>query len=371
MNAVAEPLLVSNSQEAQMETGKQLFPRRDVLLSSLGVLSLGPMSNVALAARAGREGPSTSVVPKRFFNLQQHYSKDELSALYLKKYPHRKLFSADAIEPRTSVFFYWDPQENLLVNPFNLKADSSTKPGTYSINAEVYNFHPSSTDDNQVWSQLDTNVQMTFSLQAADANNDLFQWIVMAGLDFASQYLSGKDSKLLSLSDNNQLNGGVPASQQIQITDGQVSMMVGLAGQKKKSWWDTFIQLFQSVTNSPLFGLLPLPKLAVSAVSAIDSLLNQVEQQEKLVQVLQGKKLPFRLYDGTSTNPFLLKPGTWVVLDALSASSHIDSASHNIKDLVVDIPGQLFELKTKDGAAVDMTYSVLNILIPPVKTAGS
>lgn len=358
---------MSKSDLDRLESGSA---RRGFLTSTLGSLAIGAAAELLVTGISSNSAAFAQVPTDRFFDFQSTHSHDELYSLYLKKYPHSRVFS-QPLAARTSVFFYWDPQANLLVNPFNLKDDGKTKPGTYSINAEVYNFHPSSSDDNQVWSKLDSNVQMTFSLQAADPNNDLFQWIVMAGLNFASQYLQGKDNKLLSVSDNNQLTSNIPASQQIQISDGQVSMMVGLAGQKKKSWWDDFIQIFHAVANSPVLGLLPLPKLAVSAVSAVDNLLNQVEQQQRLVQVLQGKKLPFRLYDGTSTNPFLLKPGTWVVMDSQAAAGHIDNGDHNIHDIVLDIPDQLYELKTKAGASVDMTYSVLNILLPSVKTQNS
>ena len=37
---------------------------------------------------------------------------------------------------------------------------------------------------------------------------------------------------------------------------------------------------------------------------------------ERLVQILNGKKLYSRIHDGGSTNPFVLRPGYWVVLDA-------------------------------------------------------
>jgi hypothetical protein len=341
--------------------------RRGFLTSTVGPLAVGTIAELLGVGISGQSVAAAASQGDRFFDFQSTHTRDELYALYLKKYPHSKILS-QPLAARTSVFFYWDPQAKVLVNPFNLKDDGKMKPGTYSVNAEVYNFHPSTSDDDQIWSQLDSNVQMTFSLQAADSNNDLFQWIVLAGLNFADQYLQGKDNKLLSISDNNQLTNKIPTSQQVQISDGQVSMKIGLAGQKKKSWWDDFIQIFSAVANSPMLGLLPLPKLALSTADAVGSLLNQVEHQQKLVPVLQGKKLPFRLYDGTSTNPFLLKAGTWVVMDSQAALSHISGDDHNINDIVLDIPDQLYELKMKQGGApVDMTYSVLNILLPPVK----
>jgi hypothetical protein len=303
---------------------------------------------------------------KPFFDLTEAYSRDQLVQLYLKKPTSRFAAERFAQTPtRDSVFFYWDQAAKKMVNPFNLQADASTKPGTYSINAELLSFHPSSADSNGIWKDLSNNLQVTFNIQAAEPSGDLVQWLTMAGLQIASDFMSGQDSRLLSLTDNNQMTDFRPA-EQVQIVNGQVDMMVSLAGQKKKSFWDDLLQIFKSVTDSPIFGLLPIPKLYSTAVSALNAFFNQVEQQQRLIKVLSGKKLKFRIYDGTSTNPFLLKPGYWVILDAQAAASHMDNMQN--LDLVLDVPGQLYEVKDKDNRPVDITYCVAQILLPPVKS---
>jgi hypothetical protein len=345
--------------------------RRTFIHSSVATLLL---SQVSVGNAQVSSGKKVSSPGAPFFD-SKSYSEDELVWLYQKRHLHpgTKFYEAQlaaaaetAPSAADSVFFYWDDTAKLLVNPYSLKSDNTLKTGSYTINAEVLNFHPSSRVNQDVLSSLDTNLQLVFRTQAADSNGDLITSITMAGLQFAGDYLSGKDSKLLTLSANNQLTN-FPPSEQISIVDGQVSLIVGLAGQKKKSFWDDLVQIFQSFTNSPVFGLLPIPKLYSTAAQTVVALLNQVEQQQRLIPLLSGKKLDFRLYDGASTNPFLLKPGFWVLMNAQEAASHIDKTSHNINDLVLDIPGQLYEMKDKNGNAVDMTYCVSRVLLPAVK----
>ena len=114
-------------------------------------------------------------------------------------------------------------------------------------------------------------------------------------------------------------------------------------------------------------NLLPIPKLYQTAADTIGTLLTQLNQDQKLVQVLDGKKLQFRIYDGSSFNPFVLRAGYWVLLDAQVASPQIDPSSHNINGWVLDVPGQLYELKDNNGDAVDFTHSVAELLLPEAK----
>lgn len=322
-------------------------------------------------------GHTHQAQPRRpFYDTTTKYSPDDLFRLYQKRsmYGEHSYLAAQEKAAATplatdSVLFYWDPTTNLLTNPYNLKADTTfTSSKTYTINAEVLNFHPSSNVDQNVLASLDTNLQLVFQTQNVDSSGDLLTSITMAGLQFADNYLSGTDSKLLPLTSNNQLTSFPPA-EQIDIVDGQISMKVSLAGQKRASFWDKLLQIFQSFTNSPVFGLLPIPKLYSTAAQTVTTLLNQVEQEQRLIPLLNGKILDFRLYDGGSTNPFVMKPGFWVVMNAEEAAPHIDSTSHNITDLQVDIPDQLYEMKDKSGNAVDITYCVSRILIPTVQSS--
>lgn len=350
---------------------------RRSLLQTLCVLAASTgVDTPGLLAAAAPDQPAKSV-GANYFNVNATYSQTELAYLYQARHAHGggrvPFFNAEIASlagTRDSVLFYWDMDQKKLVNPFNLKADPSiSKDKSYTINAEVLNFHPSSTDADDVWSNLQTNLQLTFRTQATDANGDALTSITMAGLNFAQEFLGGKDGKLLSVPSTNGGNNltSFAPSEQVSITNGEVSLMVGLAGQKKGSFWDTLVAIFKQVTDSPVFGLLPIPKLYQTAADTIGTLLSQLNQAQGLVQVLNGKKLQFRIYDGSSFNPFVLRPGYWVILDAQVASGHMDSKTHDINDWMLDLPGQLYELKDNNGEAVDITYSVAEILLPEAK----
>jgi len=323
--------------------------------------------------------PKLRTVPTTYLDVNAFYTDEELAWLYRanRLHPKSRLFDgqlARAAATRDSVLFYWDDSKQKLTNPYNLIPDSSiASDKQYTINADVLNFHPSSADVDSIWSKLDTNLQLTFRTYAIDSQGDLLTSITMAGLDFAQDYLSGKDGKLLTVPSDggkNSLTNFSP-SEQITITNGEVNLMIGLAGQKKKSFWDTLVSIFGQVTNSPVFGMLPIPKLYQTAATTISTLLSQIEQSQRLVQVLNGKKLYFRIHNGGSTNPFVLRPGYWVVLDAQAVGSHIDPTTHDINDWILDIPGQLYEVKDHNGDAVDITYSVANIQLPEAKKVSS
>ena len=134
--------------------------RRTFMHSSIATLLL---SQVAVGYEQNSGLKPTSAGPP-FFN-SEPYTEDELVWLYQKKHLHAgsKFYEAEEAAPATdSVFFYWDDGANLLVNPYSLKADSTVKPGSYTIKAEVLNFHPSAKINQDVLSSLDTNLQSMF-----------------------------------------------------------------------------------------------------------------------------------------------------------------------------------------------------------------
>lgn len=347
--------------------------RRD-FMQMLGAAAMSARSFPIDLSQTNSTG-KTGMLPPSYFDVNAAYTDEELAWLYLGKrlHPKSQLFDAQiaaAAATRDSLLFYWDDAKKKLTNPYNVSpASSIAKDKQYTINADVLNFHPSSADVDSIWSKLDTNLQLTFRTYAVDTQGDLLTSITMAGLEFAQDYLSGKDGKLLTVPSDQGKNNltSFPPAEQVAITNGEVNLMVGLAGQKKKSFWDSLVAIFGQITNSPVFGKLPIPKLYQTAATTVSTLLTQIEKSERLVQILNGKKLYFRIYDGGSTNPFVLRPGYWVVLDAHAASSHIDPATHDIKDWVLDIPGELYEVKNQNGDAVDITYSVANIQLPEVK----
>jgi hypothetical protein len=340
--------------------------RRSFLQSSAGALILTAIGKgTASQAAQGIATPDGAALPskERLFAFDTHYSKSEILSLYTKDTAPG--FRATEVRARDSVLFYWDPEKKQLINPFNLKADDKTKPGNYTLKVEVLSFHPSSADNSSIWNDLSNQVQLTFATKAADQSGNIYTWLTMAAIQIGNEFLAGKDQKLLPFSDNNQLTN-FQASDQITIADGQVSLRFGIAGQKKDTFWTWLIGLFTTAANSPIVGMLPIPKLAATAVDAFGKLLDQAQKSDKLVQALNGKLLQFRIYDGTSSAPFLLRPGYWVLLDAVTAKKYFDKDS-NISGLILDVPGQLYEMVNTKDQPVDTTYCVFSLLIPQVK----
>ncbi len=343
-------------------------------------LSAGP---AALAALELFDSPPVAAQDSggSFFDFRSHYGYAELKNIYHPLTPVATAAAAlpappprEMAAPAGSVLYYWDAQANRLTNPFNLKPDAGFKAGTsYMLKSSVYNFHSSKADMDSVWADESNNVQLTFQAMALDPFDQELTWIVMAGLNMASANLKGADNKSLSVTNNNQLTGSGSPSDSIIITDGQVSLTLGVAGQKKKSFWDTLVSLLGTITDSPVFGLLPLPRLASSTLTAVSGLLSQIEKANKLVRVLSGKQVDFRLYDatGSDSNPFVLKPGFWVVLNADQAKSYIDlSDGQNFnKNIVLDIPSQQYALvdTSKNNMPIDVTYAVARIQLPQYK----
>lgn len=337
------------------------------LASSLGALSV--LDRETLNAL----GQDVPVQVSDFFNFQSKYEYSELMHLYGKQgnSPYAGSSAAPGTIPST-VFFYWDDQAKQLINPYNLKPDSKISAGNYELKANVYNFHPSSGDITKFWKDDTNNVQLTFTAQANDQFDEEFQWIVLSGMSMLGNDLKGKDKQSLSLPSNNALTS-FPSSEKIIITNSEVSLTLGLAAQKKQSILNHFIAAFKTIVGSPMFGLIPMPKLASDTVTAISTLLSQISKDNSLTPVIKGKQVDFRLYDGSSTNPFVLKPGYWVIMDAVQARPLIDNKdSENIKKgILLDLPNQQYELvdSSSNQQSVDITYAVIRILIPPVKTS--
>jgi hypothetical protein len=350
--------------------------RRDFIQSAI-VAAAAVRSARALGAETKTN--SENFVPPTYFDFNAAYSTEELAWLYQRKHLKSGKFFENKIAPptvRDGVLFFCDTTANKLINPANVTPDpliSASK--QYTINAEVLNFHPSSDQVSAVWSKLDTNLQLTLRTHAVDSDDNLVTSISMAGINVASQFMGGSDGKLVSLqsgSGENQLTSFPPA-EQVAITNGQIEIMVGLAGQKKASFWDHLLTIVKEITNSPIFGLLPIPKLYQTASQTVETLLSQVEQSNRLVQVLNGKKLFFRICNGSAIDPlhvFVLRSGYWIVLDAQSAGPKIDPTTHNIDDWSLDVEGEQYELKDKDNHPVDITYSVASILLPEAKSTG-
>jgi hypothetical protein len=282
--------------------------------------------------------------------------------------PVTELHAAALSVPGSEVFF-WDRSKMQLINPSNLTPDSTIKPGTYNIQAAVYSFHSSESDMKELFNDDANNVQLTFRAQATQ-NGEEFTWIVQAGLNVASNLLGGSDKQSLNLSNkNNKVTDFASPADQITVTDGAVSLWIGLAAQKKDSWWDTFLKAIHLISDSPLFALVPMAKLASMTANAVDQMTQQIEEHQKLTTIITGNRLDFTLYPGTSQNPFTLRPGFWVVMNHDQADRYVDyNDNENIrKGVILDIAGQQYNIvDTANGhKPIDVTYAVANISLAP------
>jgi hypothetical protein len=268
----------------------------------------------------------------------------------------------------SSAVFFWDTNKNQLINPINLIPDQNIKSANYLLQADLYSFHSSKSDMQTHFGGNSNNVQIDFRAKATQSGED-YLWIVTAGLNIADQFLGGKDQQSISLSNSaNQLTN-FSSQDQIVIADGEVSLWIGLNVHKKDGWWDTFLKAIHMITNSPLFALVPMAKLASEAVDAVTQMTQQIEKQNHLTTILQGNRLDFRLYDGTSQNPFCLKPGFWVIMNYDQAKKYIDyTDKENIKKgVILDIGSQQYDVidTTANNDPIDVTYAVARFKLPP------
>ncbi|WP_263352722.1 hypothetical protein [Acidicapsa acidisoli] len=356
--------------------------RLPVSISRRAFLSGAPKALAAISVLEQSLGSSAQQAPhndardltalQSYFDVRSAYSPGELEHLYLGK--KSSLYAAPAPGALPGVlFFFWDTATNQLINPYNLKVDSTTvKPGNYTLQSSIYNFHTSSQDATQYWNTGQNNVQLTFTAQAVDEFDEVFQWIVLSGVNIASDSMKGAD-KQSTLAQQNSLTSFSSPGDNVTIVNGELQLQLGLAVMKKESIWDHIIKAFGTVSDSGLLGLIPMPKLALDTVKAIGTMAAQLSQQHDLIPILKGKLLDFRLYDGSSSNPFLLKPGFWVVMNSTQAAPLMDS-NHNIKkDIVLDIPGQQYDVvDTTDPnhpKPIDITYAVTNFKLSQVKSS--
>jgi hypothetical protein len=348
-------------------TGRFLGARRDFLrasaLSTAGLLLPEQFSAFSQTA------PTLGGASDQALQLDRSYSREQLVSLYWKgDQPSRGLVAS----PKASMLYFWDSSAKQLVNPLNVKVDSSIKPATYSLEVEVFNFHTSSTDLGTIWKGATNNAQLTFNVKTPGEDDDI-SWIVSMGLQFASNFLGGADKKSFGLTDNNTPTKEFRKSERVIITDGGGEIQTFVAAQKKKSIWDNLLQIVKAFAESPVLGILPIPKLLPEAVKTLSGTFDYIQSKEQLIPVLGGLKQRFRLYDGAPAasvpdGVLVLRPGFWVVLDADFAQQHWD-ANRNLPDLVLDLYGQLYELRDKSEKPVDTTYCVSTLSFPTVKTA--
>jgi hypothetical protein len=213
------------------------------------------------------------------------------------------------------------------------------------------------------------NVQITFQAQTQQNGED-FTWIVKAGLSLAADFLGGSDKQsVTTANDPNQLTNFASPQDQVVIQNGAVALWFGLAAQKKGSWWDQFLSGIGLIANSPLFAVVPMAKLASQTVNAVTQMTNQIESQDKLVQILQGNRLDCRIAGNDPSKPFALRSGFWLIAEYDEIRQYIDYGDkENLKsNIILDIASQQYDLvdKSNNYNPADLTYAVFNISLSP------
>jgi hypothetical protein len=272
--------------------------------------------------------------------------------------------------PEASIIFYWDPIKLQFIDPSNVQADSSiSATGTYTLDAKIFSFHSSAADMGNLFKNNANNVQVTFSAQTQQDGED-YTWLVTAALSTASQYMGGSDGQSVAVgSSANQLTKYPTPQDQIAIENGTVTLTFGLAAQKKASWWDTFLSAIGAISNSPLFAVVPMAKLASQTVEAVTQMTAQIESQEKLNQILEGSPIECSITAANpSQKPFAMRSGFWLMANYDQIKPYIDNAnSENLqKNIFLDIPSQQYDVVDKnaldannDYLPIDVTYAIL------------
>jgi hypothetical protein len=187
----------------------------------------------------------------------------------------------------------------------------------------------------------------------------------MIGINIAESVFSNKDKQLVPLTQNNTPTDDLRPSEKVTFKNGFCSLQMQVSAQKKKSFWDTLLQIIKPVVNSSVFGILPIPKLYIDTAKTITAAFDQFESQSRLVRVLGGKSYEFRIYDGKPDADLKFRPGHWVILDSEFAGQHMD-ANSNLSGVYLDIPGLLYQLKDSSNRPIDTTYTVAQVRLNKV-----
>lgn len=284
--------------------------------------------------------------------------------VYTTREAHRLLQPGRGLGPgpRVGLPFWWDPKAKLLVNPINNSFDPNIKPANYQLSAAILSFKASQRElGGNVWKKLSNNAQVNINPASISADGDVLNWVLMTGIEIAKNIFGGKDGQLASLNQNNKPTDTLQKPEAVIFRKGQCSLAITINAQKKQSIWDKLLSAIQAFAGSPVFGVLPIPKLYETAVKSVTAALKQLQDQSKVIRVLAGNSYDYKLYEGANPGSDLVfRPGHWVVLDSEFATAHMDR-DHNLSKISLDVPGLLYELKDANDQPVDTTYTVVDL----------
>jgi hypothetical protein len=266
------------------------------------------------------------------------------------------------------MIYYWDPSSAQFLAADNVTVDPNVKTGTYVLQASVYNFHASSNDMNNLFSNNTNNVQINFRAEALQ-NGELITWIVNAALSTAQEFLGGSDNQSVSVGNSQNQLTNIPAPQdQITVSDGEVTISLGLQAQRKDGWWDKFLKAIGAVANSPMFAVVPMAKLIGQTVDAVTQMTDKIEEGENLVPILQGNKMDCEIYQtGTSVNPYVLRAGWWLMANYREISPYVDwNSKENLKQgIVLDFGSGQYDVidNNNNHAPIDVTFAIIKLTL--------
>jgi hypothetical protein len=278
--------------------------------------------------------------------------------------------AGDAVGSQHMIFYYDSPADKQLTNPFNVKPSLSA--GKYSLEVTILNSHVSQKDFDGTWKKFKHDAQMQLALTSpsgeGDAADDL-TWTLINGIDIflGGDGLKGIDKRLKPFVENNKPTSKFRPSERIEVLTGGGNFQLQVAAARKESWWRKLLTIGGAVLNSPLFATLPMPKFLPMGVQFANAVLNHLKDTEPLVPIWTSAKIPFQLYDGAATkSPFKFRPGLWLTVDGAYAERNLDE-NKNLKDHLIDVGGQFYEVKTASGQPIDANYAVLQLDFPAIK----
>lgn len=354
--------------------------RRDFMQSSSLALLTAALINSGIAPEVYSQvtPPNTQRLNRAFFRTDT-YTNVELESLYGRGAGGSKPATAnfanevragDRIGSQHMIFHYADPTQKQFINPLNVKPALAA--GKYSLEVTVLNSHTSQKDFETIWNKLKHDAQLQLALTApslgGEASDDL-TWTLMNGIDIflGGDGFKGADKRLKPFVDNNKPTSKFRPSEKIEVLTGGANFQLQVAAAKKDSWWRKLLTIGGAALDSPLFATLPIPKLLPLGVQFATAVLNHVKDTDPLVPIWTSARIPFKLYEGASpTSPFTFRPGLWLTIDREYAEQHLDD-SKNLKDHLIDIGGQFFEVKTTSGQPVNANYVVLQMSFPAIK----